>query len=245
MKNTFGNAVSVTLFGESHGPSIGCVIDGLAPGIPVDEEIIAQLLSKRRPAGAISTARQETDHFVIESGVFDGKTTGTPICIRIPNEDTRSADYMTEERLARPGHADLAANQKYHGYEDYRGGGHFSGRITAALVAAAGIVMPALEKKGIHIATHILRLGGVEDRTFSNLPEDVTALQTATFPVLDTTVELPMKEQILSAKADGDSVGGVLETAVIGLPAGSASPGLTPLKVSFPTLFSPFRPLKV
>lgn len=224
MKNTFGNAVSVTLFGESHGPSIGCVIDGLAPGIPVSEEAIARLLSKRRPSGAISTARQEADRFVIESGVFEGKTTGTPICIRIPNEDTRSADYMAEDRLARPGHADLAANRKYHGFEDYRGGGHFSGRITAALVAAAGIVMPALEKKGIRIATHIRRLGGVEDRSFDAISSDVTALQNVTFPVLDATAEQPMKEQILAAKADGDSVGGVLETAVIGLPAGLGEP---------------------
>ena len=152
MKNTFGNAVSITLFGESHGPSIGCVIDGLAPGIPVDEGVIAEMLTRRRPSGAISTARQEADKFIIESGVFNNRTTGTPICIRIPNEDTRSGDYS---RLARPGHADYTAHCKYHGYEDYRGGGHFSGRITAALVAAAGIIIPALKKKGISIQTNI------------------------------------------------------------------------------------------
>lgn len=202
MKNTFGNAVSVTLFGESHGPSIGCVIDGLAPGLPVNEQFMAELLTRRRPAGAISTARQEADKFIIESGVFQGKTTGTPICIRIPNEDIRSDDY---NRLARPGHADYTAHCKYHGFEDYRGGGHFSGRITAALVAAAGIVIPALEQKGITIRTTIQRLAGI--------PGDGSAC-----------VSTAMEEKILSAKSNGDSVGGVLETTVTGLPAGVGEP---------------------
>ena len=221
MKNTFGNTVSITLFGESHGPCIGCVIDGLTPGLPVDESYIAQLLSKRRPKGTISTARQEADPFVIESGVFNGKTTGTPICIRIPNADTRSGDYS---RLARPGHADYTANCKYHGNEDYRGGGHFSGRITAALVAAAGIVMPALEKKGIAIATHIRRLATVEDRTFEQISEDIAVLKQAEFPVLNPEIGEVMTQRILDAKADGDSVGGMLETVVIGLPAGVGEP---------------------
>lgn len=223
MKNTFGNHVSVTLFGESHGPSIGIVLDGLAPGIPVDESAIAELLRRRRPSGAISTARREEDPFVIESGVFHGRTTGTPICIRIPNADVRSSDYMDAERLARPGHADLAASYKYHGYEDYRGGGHFSGRITAALVAAAGIVIPALEKKGIRIGTHISRLAGIGDRSFEQMDTDIAALQTD-FPVLDSSVKQEMMDAILSAKAQGDSVGGILETAVIGLPAGLGEP---------------------
>lgn len=223
MKNTFGNAVSFTLFGESHGPSIGVIIDGLAPGLPVDEAVIVDMLSRRRPAGAVSTARQEQDAFVIESGVYNGKTTGTPICIRIPNEDVRSADYGAEDRLARPGHADLAASYKYHGFEDYRGGGHFSGRITAALVAAAGIVIPALEKKGVRIGTHIRRLAGVEDRGFVDVSNDLSVLKSA-FPLLDKTVRAEMERRILSAKADGDSVGGVLETAVVGLPAGVGEP---------------------
>lgn len=223
MKNTFGNAVSFTLFGESHGPSVGVVIDGLAPGLSVDESIIAEMLTRRRPVGAISTTRQEQDAFVIESGVYNGKTTGTPICIRIPNMDARSADYGSEDRLVRPGHADMAAYMKYHGYEDYRGGGHFSGRITAALVAAAGIVMPALAKKGIYIGTHILRLAGVADRDFENVSQDIAALSTM-FPVLDESAKAEMEQRILAAKADGDSVGGVLETVVIGLPAGVGEP---------------------
>ena len=140
MKNTFGNQISITLFGESHGPSIGAVIDGLASGIPVDEDRIRELLSRRRPSGEISTTRHESDPFVIQSGVFEGKTTGTPLCILIPNGDTRSADYAQMQRLARPSHADYTAHCKYHGFEDYRGGGHFSGRITAAVVAAGAVV---------------------------------------------------------------------------------------------------------
>ena len=223
MKNTFGNAVSFTLFGESHGSSIGVVIDGLSPGLPVDEAFIAEMLTRRRPFGEISTARQECDAFVIESGVYLGKTTGTPICIRIPNADILSTDYDFEDRLARPGHADVAANMKYHGYEDHRGGGHFSGRITAALVAAAGLVIPALEKKGIRIGTHIARLAGVADRNFENMAEDIAALQTA-FPVLDQSVKAKMEQYILDAKSDGDSVGGMLETVVLGCPAGIGEP---------------------
>ena len=223
MKNTFGNHVSVTLFGESHGPSIGVVIDGLTPGLDVSEEAISALLVRRRPHGAISTSRQEEDAFVIESGVFRGKTTGTPICIRIPNMDVRSKDYEDVDRLARPGHADLAARYKYHGFEDYRGGGHFSGRVTAALVAAAGIVIPALEKKGICIGTHIRRLGGIEDRAFADIAEDIAGLHTD-FPVLDVDVKEKMTQKILAVKAEGDSIGGVLETAVIGLPAGVGEP---------------------
>lgn len=155
MKNVFGNNVSITVFGESHGPAIGVVIDGLAPGLTVDTDYINKLLTLRRPSGAISTPRQEQDEFVIESGVFNGRTTGTPLCILIPNEDTRSKDYSATRNLLRPSHADYTAECKYHGYQDYRGGGHFSGRITAALVAAGGIVMPALNKKGIKIGTHI------------------------------------------------------------------------------------------
>ena len=119
MKNTLGNAVSVTLFGESHGAAIGAVIDGLAPGLVVDEEFIRHQLSLRRPSGKISTARQEQDPYQILSGVFNGRTTGTPVCIVIPNEDTRSGDYTTS--IARPGHADYTAQCKYHGAQDGRG----------------------------------------------------------------------------------------------------------------------------
>lgn len=224
MKNTFGTNIAVTLYGESHGSAIGAVIDGLAPGMPVDETLICDYLAKRRPVGAISTARQEKDPFVIESGVFNGRTTGTPVCIRIPNTDTRSRDYDETRWLARPSHADYTANQKYHGYEDYRGGGHFSGRITAALVAAGALVMPALNQKGIFIGTHISRCAGIADRSFENMVPDIEALNQMDFAVLDPDAAKKMRDAIISAKQDNDSVGGVLETAVTGLPAGIGDP---------------------
>ena len=222
--NTFGNLFSVTTFGESHGPSIGVVIDGLAPGMEVSRETIEKMLSRRRPAGAISTARQEQDAFVIESGVLEGRTTGTPVCIRIPNHDPKAADYRQTRFLPRPSHGDFAARQKYHGYEDYRGGGHFSGRLTAALVAAAGLVMPALEAKGISIGTHISRLAGIDDRQFADLAQDISALKDKSFPVLDAEAGAKMQDAILQAKAEGNSVGGVLETVITGLPAGVGEP---------------------
>ena len=223
MKNTFGTSVAVTLFGESHGPEIGAVIDGLAPGIPVDKAFIAAQLTLRRPAGKISTARQEADAFRIVSGVFAGRTTGAPLAILIPNADIRSGDY--QRGPARPGHADQAAFAKYHGFEDYRGGGHFSGRITAALVAAGAVVIPALRAKGILIGTHIARCAGVDDAPFSDdLTADLIKLNALPFAVLDETRGARMREAVEKAAAAGDSVGGVLETAVTGLPAGLGEP---------------------
>jgi len=266
-KNTFGNSVTITIFGESHGAEIGAVLDGLAPGIPVKEEFIAEKLSLRRPAGAISTGRVEPDRFRIVSGVFEGRTTGTAVCILIPNENTRSKDYSATRFLARPGHADYTANCKYHGYEDYRGGGHFSGRVTAALVAAGAIAQSALEDKGILIGTHIARCAGIADRGFAggagsgsaagttpgsgsaaavrsagsaagagsigsggavagfaDLNADIRALSTSNFAVLDPAAAAVMRAQIERAAAEGDSVGGVLETAVTGFPAGVGEP---------------------
>ncbi len=224
MKNTFGNNLSLTLYGESHGPSIGVVLDGLAPGIPVDPAAIAAQLDKRRPAGKISTARKETDEFTLESGVFNGFTTGTPLCIRIPNMAQHSKDYSATRSMARPGHADYTAYCKYHGFEDYRGGGHFSGRITAGLVAAGGILLPALEKKGIKIATHIHRCAGVEDRTFDCYEADFGLLKNSNFPVLCDGAAAKMRSEIEKAATEGDSVGGVLETAILGVPAGVGEP---------------------
>ena len=237
-KNTFGNSVTITIFGESHGAEIGAVLDGLAPGIPVKEEFISEKLSLRRPAGAISTGRVEPDRFRIVSGVFEGRTTGTAVCILIPNENTRSKDYSATRFLARPGHADYTANCKYHGYEDYRGGGHFSGRVTAALVAAGAIALSALEDKGILIGTHIARCAGVADRGFAwgagsgsaigagleDLNADIRALSASNFAVLDPAAASMMRAEIERAAAEGDSVGGVLETAVTGFPAGVGEP---------------------
>lgn len=144
MKNTFGESVSVTLFGESHGKAVGAVLDGLAPGIPVDEAFIAHQMALRSSLSSLSTARRESDTVTILSGVFGGKTTGTPITFVIQNSDTHSADYEAMHSVARPGHADYTAYCKYHGFSDPRGGGHFSGRITAGLVAAAPSPSPRL-----------------------------------------------------------------------------------------------------
>ncbi|MBQ6849155.1 MAG: chorismate synthase [Clostridia bacterium] len=224
MKNTFGTSVTVTLFGESHGEYIGAVLDGLAPGLPIPHEYIARKLALRRPAGAISTPRREQDAYTIVSGVVDTITTGTPLTILIPNTDVRSGDYAAMQTIARPSHADYTAQCKYHGYQDTRGGGHFSGRITAALVAAGAICQYALEQKGIHIGTHIRRLGGIADRDFQDLHADIRCLNQKTFAVLDEHCGAAMQEAILAAAAEEDSVGGVLETAVVGMPAGVGEP---------------------
>ncbi|MGN1048808.1 MAG: chorismate synthase [Eubacteriales bacterium] len=224
MKNTFGQSVAVTLFGESHGAEIGVVIDGITPGIRVKEEDIAAALDRRRPSGRISTARAETDKFRIVSGVMNGRTTGTPICILIPNTDTRSKDYSRMASLPRPGHADFSAECKYHGFQDFRGGGHFSGRLTAPLVAAGAIACSALAEKGITIGTHIAELGGVKDRKFDVYAQDFALIRGSNFPVLDETAAQEMRKAAEKAACEGDSVGGVLETAICGVPCGVGEP---------------------
>ena len=224
MKNTFGSALTVTLFGESHGTAIGAVIDGIAPGIAVDYDYIAKKMDQRRPYGAISTKRREADEVEFLSGVFDGKTTGSPICIMIKNTDTKSKDYSLLKTHPRPGHADYTAEMKYHGFQDYRGGGHFSGRITAPIVAAGAIISKALADKGIYIGTHISSLCDVSDRAFSDLKADIESLDSALFPVLDSSSAEKMTRAIEDAARELDSVGGILETAVIGLPAGVGEP---------------------
>lgn len=222
MKNTFGSSVCVTLFGESHGAKIGAVLDGLAPGIPVDTDLIRHQLTLRRPAGRISTARQEQDDFEIVSGVFEGRTTGTPLTILIPNADTRSGDYR--RGALRPGHADYTAHVKYHGFEDYRGGGHFSGRITAALTAAGAIAVGALRNRGIRIATHVSRCAGIADAPFTDPEIQMEQLNQKSFAVLDDERGMEMRTAIEAAAEAGDSVGGVLETMVTGMPAGVGEP---------------------
>ncbi len=212
----------MTLFGESHGEYIGAVLDGLAPGIPVDRELIAHNLTLRRPAGKISTARVEADEYKIVSGEFGGFTTGTPLTIFIPNSNTHSKSY--EPNVPRPSHADFAAREKYHGFEDYRGGGHFSGRITAALVAAGSILMSALFAKGIQIGTHIKSLRGIEDRGFEDMVADIEKLSTLHFPVLSEEAANEMRSEIEKAAADGDSLGGVLESVILGVPSGVGEP---------------------
>lgn len=228
MKSTFGKNLTVSIFGESHGAAIGVVIDGLAAGIPLDLANIRRQLDFRRATGTISTARQEGDEFEIVSGFFDGHTTGTPLCLLIRNTSTRSGDYARTRDLLRPGHADYTAFIKYGGYQDYRGGGHFSGRITAPLVAAGAVCRQILAAHGVTIGTHIAECGGVVD---APLPGDEDGLAAAlvklngtAFAVLDDAQGEKMQQAVLAAKAEGDSVGGVLETAVIGMPAGIGEP---------------------
>lgn len=224
MKNTFGTSVAITIIGESHGEYIGAVIDGLAPGIDVDEDYIHHMLYLRRPDGKISTPRKEKDEFNIVSGVINGKTTGTPITIMIPNENVKSGDYSGMRTVARPSHADYTAECKYHGFQDSRGGGHFSGRITAALVAAGAICKYALEQKGIYIGTHVKKCAGISDRDFGNLLSDIKNLNQKTFAVLDEPCIEKMTNAIIEASSTGDSVGGVLETAICGMPEGVGEP---------------------
>ena len=224
MKNTFGMSLFVTIFGESHGKMIGAVIDGLAPGIKIDTDNIEERLAERRPKGKISTARCEKDEFQIVSGEFNGYTTGTPLTVLIPNNDTRSKDYSSLLDVPRPSHADYTATAKYHGFQDYRGGGHFSGRITAALVAAGAILESALKNKGVYIGTHIAKLHGIKDRGFSSYPEDIKLLSEREFPVLSDEAMDKMTREIELAAENKDSVGGILESAIIGLPAGVGEP---------------------
>ena len=229
MKNTFGNSISLTVFGESHGECVGAVIDGLAAGIVVDENLIREDLKRRAPSTSTDTARRENDNFKIMSGVKDCRTTGAPICVIVPNENTKSGDY--DYGIARPSHADYTAFCKYHGYEDYRGGGHFSGRITAALVAGGAVVLGALDRAGINIVTHIGRCAGIADTPFAL--DDPAALGAQAeallsrgdgFALLNEEAEEPMKAAIRAAGSAGDSVGGTLETAILGLPAGVGEP---------------------
>ena len=222
MKNTFGSALTVTLFGESHGSHIGAVIDGISPGIKVNTDYIDKKLAMRRPSGKISTARVEVDKYQLISGVFNGYTTGAPITLIIPNENTDSKSYNKD--LPRPSHADFSAECKYHGFQDYRGGGHFSGRVTAALVAVGAILSSALEAHGIKIGTHISKLHGISDRNFENLTEDIDFLNETNFPVLSAEKADKMRLEIEAAHECGDSVGGILESVISGVPCGVGEP---------------------
>ena len=224
MKNTFGSAVKVTLFGESHGDAIGIVIDGIAPGIEIDYDFIDRQLDRRRSKTHICTQRAETDDYKIISGVFEGHTTGTPLCITIPNRDTKSSDYQLFSSVARPGHADYTAQCKYHGYQDFRGGGHFSGRVTVAIVAAGAIIQSALEKKGIYVGTHIKRCAGVNDRDFEDYKNDIKLLHSTKFSILCDDAMSKIIENASNIKKQNDSTGGIMETAIIGVPAGVGEP---------------------
>ena len=226
MKNTFGNAVSMTIFGESHGLAVGAVLDLLTAGGTGEEEALAATMYSHKARGdGLSTARTEADAVEFLSGVYEGHTTGTPVTLIIRNLNTRSGDYAKTADLLRPGHADYTAYAKYEGYQDARGGGHFSGRITAASVAAGTICETVLNALGIQVYTHIAECAGVKDVPLSSaaglvLPQPLPGH----FTLLDPEKEKPMQDAIRAAGGEGDSVGGVLETIVTGLPAGIGEP---------------------
>ncbi|MEG0361174.1 MAG: chorismate synthase [Longicatena sp.] len=228
MKNTFGNHVQVTLFGESHGEAIGVVIDGLAAGIALDIEFMKQQMEKRKAKGKISTQRKEQDEVHIVSGYFNGYTTGTPLTILIENTNTRSKDYEKTKNQLRPSHADYCASEKYLGYQDYRGGGHFSGRISAPLVAAGAIALQVLAQKGIVIGSHILQCKDVYDHCFAKdekqIDEEIALLNTKEFPTLSETSAKKMIQVIEESAALGDSVGGILESCILHVPTGVGEP---------------------
>ncbi len=225
--NSFGKNLKVTLFGESHGDNIGIVIDGLSSGIEIDLSIIDFELTKRRPKSIYSTARQETDQYQIISGFYQGKTTGAPLTFLIPNNNKISNDYQTVLYTPRPSHADYPAYVKFDGYNDPRGGGMFSGRVTVAFMIIGAISKQILNKQGIEIVSHILKVHQCYDQPFNQLKIDLDLakkIQTLDFPLVDQSVETSMREIILNAKTNEDSVGGIVETAILNLPAGIGNP---------------------
>lgn len=228
MTATLGEKIKLTIFGESHGPGIGCVIDGLPPGFAIDLDAVKKEMQRRAPGKSpLATARNEKDAFIIESGFFEGKTTGTPLCVLIPNSDQHSGDYSKLKNVMRPGHADYSGKVKYDGFNDYRGGGHFSGRLTAPLVFMGAIAKQILAEHGISIGAHIAAVAGVNDTPFNLLGESAdtfSELAQKSFPVLDDTAGNEMQQLILAAKQSCDSVGGVIECMAINLPAGIGAP---------------------
>lgn len=228
MKNNFGTNISMTIFGESHGPCIGITLDGLPAGFKINLERIKEDMEKRKAKGSISTQRHEDDEVEIVSGFFNGYTTGTALTILIQNKNTQSKDYSDIQYRLRPGHADFSAYEKYHGFQDYRGGGHFSGRLTAPIVAAGSICRQILETKNILIGSHIEQLYALHDAPFSNnideLKKQIQTLNKKEFSTLDEQVAQNMEQTILEAKNEQDSIGGILESAIINLPAGIGEP---------------------
>ncbi len=228
MSGSYGNAVRLTIFGESHGPAIGAVLDGLPPGLLLDEAFIRREMTRRAPGRSVlATPRKEMDIPVIQSGVYEGRTTGTPLCAAIPNGNTRSADYEEMKTRMRPGHGDYTGYIRYRGFQDPRGGGHFSGRLTAPLVFAGAIAKLWLKEQGVEVWGHIRQIGQAADRAFvstGEVREILEGLAAAEIPVLEPGADEAMREEILLAKKEKDSVGGAVEIMVTGLPPGLGSP---------------------
>lgn len=226
MKNTMGHNITMTVFGESHGAAIGCVLDGLPSGFRISRERLKEDMDRRRAVGAISTGRSEADQVEFLSGIKDDVTEGTPLAILIRNTNVRRKDYDEIRWLARPGHADYAAEMRYRGFQDASGGGHFSGRLTAPMTAAGSIVRQMLEAKGILIGSHISRLYDIEDDPLlaHHIDETLRSLNAKSFAVINEETGKKMIKAIEEARKEKDSLGGILETAVIGMEAGIGEP---------------------
>lgn len=226
MSGIWGNKFKLSIFGESHGKGIGITIDGLPSGFPIDMEKVNFHMGRRAPGKSpLSTARSEGDNVEILSGFFEGKTTGTPLCGIIRNKDNHSKDYSLLKKVMRPGHADYTGNMRYDGFNDYRGGGHFSGRITAPIVFAGSIARQILEDKGIKIISHVKSIGNIEDEYFNPLGiENGEELLKEELPLLNKKLEPKMREEILNAKKEGDSVGGIIEGMILGVKPGIGDP---------------------
>lgn len=228
MASYLGEHIHVSVFGQSHSPAIGVVVDGLPAGERVDMEELGRFLKRRAPGqNATSTPRKEADLPQFLSGLVDDVTCGAPLAALIENTNTRSQDYAQLRDKPRPGHADFTAQVKYGGFQDVAGGGHFSGRLTAPLCIAGGICLQILKRRGIEVAAHIASIAAEADRPFAPMGESVEtldALKRATFPVLDEKAGERMRKAILQAKEEGDSVGGIVECLVTGAPAGLGEP---------------------
>lgn len=227
MASMTGEILKISLFGQSHSEGIGVVIDGLPAGIRIDLDALQAFLDRRAPGRAGTTARKEADRPRFLSGLVDGVSCGAPICAVIENGDVRSQDYARLRDCPRPSHADYAAYQKYGRYHDIRGGGHFSGRLTAALCIAGGICLQVLQQRGVRMAAHIACIGGIEDDAFDPMgveDEVFTRLSKDLFPVLNPNAREKMQRAIEDARAVGDSLGGSVEMICQGLPAGLGQP---------------------
>jgi chorismate synthase len=228
LSGTWGKNIKYTIFGESHGEGIGIVIDNLPPGLEINFSEIRSELQRRQPGtNDLSTARKEPDEFEILSGIFNHRTTGAPLCSFIRNTGHRSTDYDKIKDLIRPSHADYTANVKYKGFNDHRGGGHFSGRLTAAIVFAGSIAKQILSENNISIVSHIYKIGDLCDSSLCNKELSMTDylhLAAMSFPTMNDSVGAAMQQKISDAKVLGDSVGGIIETAVLNIPAGLGSP---------------------
>ena len=212
------------IFGESHGPAIGVVLEGVPAGLELDLEQVQKELDRRKPGqGPTTTARKESDLVEVLSGVFEGKTTGAPLAMVIRNSDQHSKDYESIRYTPRPSHGDYAGFIKSKGCLDYRGGGHFSGRLTAPLVAAGAVAKQVLEGRGVQVGAHISSIYGICDAALED-PEELKAVAAKSFPVLNDSKGEEMRQAILEAKGEQDSVGGAIECAVTGLPAGLGAP---------------------